>query len=564
MKENIIPDRPRVAYRAPIVSLLVMTMALNIMSLSVPLAAQLIFNRILPSPGTSTLGFVVLGVVILALLEAIVRLARSYILLDASRISTTEITRNLMRRLVTSNFNAGARGAARSLDYFTRIAQVAEKESGKLLVAVAELLFLPVILTIIFLISPIIGLLITACLFGGFVITLRGANTLRRNAVLLNRLAERRYRFLLSILTAIHPLKALSIEEFLLRRYEHIQTGIARTSMKASEASNRLLNGVLVTNQAIMMTTLVFGAYAIQNGEITLGALSAIVLLGGRLIGPLQRAIFIFVQARDLCEAEDVVNEVMSYTPTRPATVELDVENTGNLCLRDVAFQAGVGGAEQSFANITLDITPGEMLAISGSSQAGCTKLLRIMAGIERPLDGDIILNGVSIADYPADQLNRMVGYASGEATMFHGTIMENITRFGEVPIEDALSVAALMDLQSALNELPRGLDTEMTGSINENIPTSLCQQLAILRSLAHRPRIILLDNVDRGLDRQSYGRLQRFVAAIQGQASIVMVSDDRNLTAGAQSKIELHPSGLRVDMSAHQRDLPTYRSLKL
>lgn len=264
-------SRPAILYRAPIAILLTMTMALNILSLTVPLAAQLIFNRILPSPGSSTLAVVVGGVAVLAVMEALLRLARGYILLEASRVTTSDITRKVLGRLVQSNFIAGTRGAARSLDYFTRIAQVSERHSGKLLVGAAELMFLPVVLGLIFTISPVLGVLFSICLIGGLHLSLTGATALRRHSTLLNRLVERRYRFLLGVLSAIHHLKAQVIEEMMLRQYEHIQRGIARTSMKTADASNSLLNGVMLTNQTITITALLYGAYAINNGLMTLG-----------------------------------------------------------------------------------------------------------------------------------------------------------------------------------------------------------------------------------------------------------------------------------------------------
>lgn len=550
--------------KAPIVNILAMTFALNMLSLSVPLAAQLIFNRILLVPGSSTLLLVVYGVAILAALEAVIRLARSYLLLETSRVATAKLTSRVLKHIVTSDYSAGARGAARSLDYFGRIAQVAEKHSGKLLVGVAELMFLPVILTLIFFIAPVVGALVCGCLAVGLFVTLTGAFAFRRNALLLNRQVERRYRFLLTILTAIHPLKALGIEDFILRRYEHIQAGVARISMKTSENSSRLLNGTLVTNQAITATSLIYGAYAVNNGSMTLGAVSATVLLGGRLMAPLQRAVFIFIQARDLCEAEEILSDVLKHKASRTALEAVDAENEGALELRDVAIGSGGWDAGGGVSNINLKVFPGEMVVINGGEEATRTELLKVAAGIHSPHAGEVIVNGQPVADYPQQQLNRTAAYVSGEAIMFHGTIRENITRFGEISLEEALSVAAMMELQGAINELPRGLDTQLTGTVNENVPTSLCQQLAILRALTFRPRLIMLDNVARGLDRQSYARLQRFIARIQGQATLIIVSNDRNITAGAKTRLTLTPQGLRPDYSLANRELKAYRSLKL
>ncbi|MBP1849720.1 ATP-binding cassette domain-containing protein [Rhizobium halophytocola] len=551
-------------FAAPVVSLLVMTLALNVLSLSIPLAAQLIFNRILPTPDSPTLPLVVLGVTVIALAEGLIRLSRSFLLLESNKVVAGHLTKRLLTGIVRSDYSAGSRGSARSIDYFSRIAQVAEKQCGKHLVGVAELMFLPIILTLIFYISTGAALLICLVLAAGLYVTVKNATGLQLNTLLLARQAERRYRFLLSILTAVHPLKALGIEDFLLRRYEHIQSGIAITSLKTARGSSRLLNGVLVTNQTIIATSLVYGAYAVNRGELTLGAVSAIVLLGGRLMAPLQRAVFIFIQSRDVCEAEAVLGEAMAHRPTRPATRMAEPARQGRIDISDLAFEVREEGKVNRFSGVDLKAFPGETVAISGGSDAAKTELLRIMAGIIKPATGSILLDDAPIDAFPQDQLNHAVAYVSSDALMFNGTIRDNITRFGEVSIEDTMSVAAIMDLQGAINELPSGLDTKVTGSVNENIPTGLCQQLAILRALVFRPRLILMNNVDRGLDRQGYARLQRFIASIQGQAAIVMVSDDLNLTAGAQRQLLLSEDGLRQDLARNERRITAYRSLKL
>lgn len=287
------------------------------------------------------------------------------------------------------------------------------------------------------------------------------------------------------------------------------------------------------------------------------------ILLGGRLIAPIQRAVFILVQARDLCDAEDVVSDLMHRPIARQAGEPLHIENLGRVELQQVCF-ADPDNPSKRFRGLDLTLQPGEMVALSGPSKRASTELLRIMAGLSSPAEGEVKLNARPAELYPLAQLNRTISYVSGTPILFAGSIRDNITRFGEVPLEEVWSVASLLGLQSALNELPRGLDTQVTGTSGESIPTSLCQQISILRSVVLRPRIILLDDVDRGLDRQSYGNLQRFIAAIRGQATMVIVSDDRNLTAGAERRLIITPTGLRADDTGIQREISTYRSLKL
>lgn len=552
---------------APVGDLLLTTVALNILSLTVPITAQLVFNRILPNPYSATLSVIVFGAVVLAGVEACLRFCRSYTIFNGVRNRSAGLTSRLFSQLIRSNFEPGDRGSARSLDYFTRVAQVAEKASGQTLVAMMELMFLPIILLLIVYISPISGLLITLCLAAGTLMTLHQAKKLQKTANRLNRKAERRYRFLLSVLGAIHPLKALAIEDHIQRRYEAVQSDIARTSMTASDASARLMNGTALINQVILGVSLAYGAFAASRGDMTLGAVAATILLGGRLVGPMQRAVFILIQSRDLCEAEQTLAEAFAFAPRRTLKQQTDnagMVGEGRLEVDGLVFTTGQPGAVTRYGPIDLRLFPGETVALSGADEAAQSTFLRCLAGISDPLEGRISINGADIGNASQHLLNRCIAYVPPQARMFKGTIRDNITRFGEVPLDEAMLVASLMGLNDPLSELPRGVNTPLTGEQNETIPAGLCQQLAILRALVLRPRILLLHNADRGLDRQSYNRLQQFIGRLQGQVTLLIVSDDRNLTSGAQKSLTLQPDGLATDTSRQGRQIAAYRSLKL
>lgn len=537
---------------------------MNLLGLSIPIAAQLVFNRILPVPEASTLPTIVVGVVIFGAIEASLRLLRSIILQEERRMFTAQVTKQLMKRIISSDFEAGERGAARSLDYFQRIGQVGDKYTGQSLVAIAELFFLPIIIGLMMYIAPVAGFLVLLCLIVGTAFTLRDAHRLQKCAVVLNKRTERRYQFLLMILHAIHPLKALAMEQQVLRSYESIQADIARTSLMAGNAAGRMMNGMVTTNQVVVAVCLIYGAFAVNQGEITLGAVSAIVLLGGRLAAPIQRAVFIFMQSRDLCQAEIVLKKAFELQPRRQKVEKLQVNNIGKLQADGLSFSVGSGRTEEIYDDIELDVVPGETVGIAAKNGAAIARFFRILAGVEDPLSGTVRLNDQPVEDYCQDELNNCVAYVSGNAPMFYGTIRDNITRFGSITLDEAMSVAHIMGIDDLIKELPRGIDTELTGMSDENIPAGLCQQLAMLRAVVLRPKLMLLDNADRGLDRASYGRLQSFLAKIEGQATILMASEDRNLTSNCRRRLTLTPTGLQIEASLAREHLVPYRSLKL
>ena len=139
-------------------TLIAMTLALNVLGLCVPLTAQIIFNRILPSPNTTTLPVVVFAALSVALLEALLRFARSVVSIEETLKYNKVLISAVFEKLVQGRAADKTKGgAAQSIVYFGRVGQVAEDLGGKTVIAIAELSFVPLILALIFYISPLSG-----------------------------------------------------------------------------------------------------------------------------------------------------------------------------------------------------------------------------------------------------------------------------------------------------------------------------------------------------------------------------------------------------------------------
>src|ERR1700761_533571 len=181
-------------------TLVAMTMALNILGLCVPLTAQIIFNRILPAPNTTTLPVVVVLALAVTFLESLLRLARTVLSIEETLKYNQTLISAVFERLVRGAAGSAKAGAAQAIVYFGRVSQVAEDFGGKSVIAAAELSFVPLILGLIFYISPLSGTAVTISIAVGLVMTLADGRKMNRLATIVARKTERRYSFLLSVL----------------------------------------------------------------------------------------------------------------------------------------------------------------------------------------------------------------------------------------------------------------------------------------------------------------------------------------------------------------------------
>src|SRR6201994_1576518 len=161
-------------------TLVAMTMALNVLGLCVPLTAQIMFNPILPAPNTTTLPVIVVLALVVTLLEAILRFARTVLTIEETLKYNQTLISAVFERLVRGTAGPAKVGAAQAIVYFGRVSQVAEDFGGKSVIAAAELSFVPLILGLIFFISPLSGIAITISVMIGMALTLADGHKLNR------------------------------------------------------------------------------------------------------------------------------------------------------------------------------------------------------------------------------------------------------------------------------------------------------------------------------------------------------------------------------------------------
>lgn len=556
---NLIGDQ---GFRQPILVLLTLTFALNILGLTIPVAAAQIFGRIVPNPSSATLPILVIGVCILAALEALLRFGRAMVVARAGANFAGVVTQRLLSHILISEPADRRLASSRSVEYLSAVQKLKEKYNGQLVVSIGELFFLPIIISVILFISWTAGACVIVCVA---IFALRNIREARRMKAIVARNivdSEERYDFLFAMLSAMHGIKAMGIEDNILRRYEAAQEKIAANNHELAIVTGRLLNSTPIASQVLIAAMLTFGAIAVGQGHLTMGGVSALVLLSSRVMGPLQRAIFILVQMRDIDEAETKVEALFAQPAISTPTDDLKVVNEGRVSADNLACWPVTGSP--LFENVHFALQPGVTAALSGTSEQAKSAFLQIIAGIHNPATGEVLLNGVAPTKYPRALLNRCVGYVSSAGVLFRGTIRDNITRFGEVSVDEAMDVAHVLEIDSLINALPNGLDTEVLGSASDTIPPGLRQQLAILRALATRPRLILLDNADRGLDRDGYAKLNRFIGKIHGQASFIIVSDDANLLSYASKRLVLERDGIRPLEGFQVTERKSYRDLKI
>jgi ATP-binding cassette, subfamily C, bacterial LapB len=520
--------------------LLLGTVALNLLSLALPVMTLQVYDRILPNPGSGTLPLLLAGVIFALTCETGLRLARAWIMGWNGAVYESTLSAAAMRRVLCADMARSPKtGIGEFLHRMSAISRLKDFESGYVAVTLAELAFIPVFLAVIFYIAaPLTP--VPALLLGIFVITsFWQGRKLQKRLAARDRHDDARYEYIVECLKGIHTVKAFALENLLARRYEHLQEKSGLGSFFAAESSTRSFNFGTMISHLMMAAVMTAGAVAVVGGSITSGALIATLQLSGRLMQPAQRGLSLWTRYQETVLAREKVAEIFNLPvlKRRPAP-ELPMPE-GYLNTKDIRFRHILSG-------IDLSLSPGDAIAISGMPGSGKTTLLEVLAGLYPPDSGEILIDNMDSRRYPPEDLPAHIGYLATEGIIFHGTIRENLTRFGLLPEKQAFDIARRLYIDRDVALLPAGYDTQLHPQGGDDVPPGLRQRIAIARVLAAHPKIILFDEADRALDRDGYNMLFRLFSRIAAQATLVIISDDANLTGIAGRHYRLENGRLR------------------
>ncbi len=510
--------------------LLISSLVINLLGLAMPLMLLQAYDRILPNHGIGTLGLLVAGVACAVILEVILRLARASLTGWAGAVFEHKMSCDAMAHLLNSEVIPFERQGSGS--YIQKMAAIAKLRSFYSGQALMTLVDLPFVLTFLALIAYIGGALffVPLALFIFFCLTswLLGLR-LKREVREQDHKDKIRYNFLIETLTGIHSIKSQGLEKFFMRRNDRLQEAMSSAHYRVALSGSLASSSGMLIGQIMSFAVVSFGALKVIDGDMGTGGLAACLLLSGRIIQPVQRALGLWTRFQSFFIDRQELQEIFSLPVARKGGLEKLGRTQGMIRCRKLGFSYNVDGPGL-FKDLSLLVSPGQSISLVGAQTTGKTTFLLLLAGLLSPSEGEIEIDGVQPAKVDPVELARHIGFLPEKATIFSGTILDNLTFFGTIAKEDALLAAGHLGITDAIALLPKGFQTVLADGVTDPIPPGLKQRIAIARALATRPKIILFDNADRGLDRDGYNLVFKTLGRLKGRATMIFVSDDRNI----------------------------------
>jgi ABC-type multidrug transport system fused ATPase/permease subunit len=294
--------------------------------------------------------------------------------------------------------------------------------------------------------------------------------------------------------------------------------------------------------------TLAWGGWLISRDVVTVGTVTAVALYVQQMAGPLDELISwldeIQVGATSLARVIGIadVPPDRSATGQEPADDRLEVEDV------HYAYRSG----RDVLRGVSLDLRPGERLAVVGPSGAGKSTLGRLMAGIDGPREGRVDVGGVRLVDLELAQLRGQVALVTQEHHVFVGSLEDNLRLARpDASREDLLEALAAVDAREWALALPEGLETGV-GSGGHRLTEPQAQQLALARLVLADPHTLVLDEATSLLDPRAARHLERSLAAVVEGRTVVAIAH-RLMTAHDADRVCVVEDGLISEIGSHE-----------
>lgn len=510
---------------------LVASVLVNIFSLAMPLFSMNVYDRVVPNRAEETLWVLAIGILLVQGFDMLLRTVRAYIIDVAGKRIDTTLSARIMERVLGVRMEARPESVGSFAANLRAFETVRDFIASATVTALVDLPFVLLFVIALAWLSPWLVLPPLICTLAVIASAWIAQAKMHELTETTYRASAQRNATLVESLVGLEAIKTLGAEGPIQRRWERTTLFLAQTGAQLKLLSSMVVNFTQFIQQAVSIVVVIVGVYLLMEAKLTMGGIIAASMLAGRMLAPLGQVAALLTQYHNARTSLAGVEQQMKLPVERPDNMPFLHRTTfrGEIRFSEVTFRYPER-EQAALKRVSFTLKAGEKVGIIGRIGSGKTTLEKLVLGLYQPSEGAVQVDGVDVRQIDPAELRRAIGFVPQDATLFYGTLKENIAL--GAPFADDAAILAAADIAGVTefaNTHPRGFDM-MVGERGESLSGGQRQAVAVARALLHDPPMLLLDEPTSSMDHQSEERLRLRLREYARNKTIILVTHRTSL----------------------------------
>ena len=292
----------------------------------------------------------------------------------------------------------------------------------------------------------------------------------------------------------------------------------------------------------ITAAMLLVGSVLLLDQQLNIGQFIAAEIVILIVIGAVEKLIGNLDSAYDALTSVDKLAKLTEKPEEGSGELPMPWRNEG-ISIEIQKLQFGFHADQWALNEINANIPAGVKVCITGPDGSGKSTLLQLLGGIYTGFDGGLIYDGVPIANYQSDTLRSQIGISLSGQHIFQGTVWENVTLGRtDIGVDELTRLSERLHFNKQLHQWPQGWETPLS-PLGSRLSSSTIRKILLLRALAKKPRLLLLEEPWRGCSELDRKAIQDLLLSLPDSTTVVVVTNDKSFIDRCPIRIELTPS---------------------
>lgn len=496
---------------------LVLSLLLQLFALALPSLTGAVVGRVVPNGDYTLLGILAAGMGVLVLFQLLSSLVRAHLLLHLRTHLDARLTLGFLDHLVHLPFAFfQLRSSGDLISRLNSNATVRELLTSGALSALLDGVLVAVYLVLLFIGSWQMALVVLGLALVQVLVFLFARSRQRELMARNLEVSASAQNYEVEMFTGVQTLKAMGLEDRAVQHWANLYVDVLNVSLERGRLSALTESIGATLRMASPLVILLMGTYQVMERELSLGDMLSLNALAVGFLTPIANLVATAFQLQLVGSYLERVDDVLNAAPEQAAGAPRRSHKLGgSIQLEGVSFRYGPN-SPLVVQEVSVQIKPGQFVALVGSSGAGKSSLAHLLLGLYLPTSGVIRYDGVALQEMDLQEVRRQMGVVLQSPSLFRGNIRHNVAYADPtLPLEVVEQAARRAQVHEDIVAMPMKYETVLS-EMGASLSGGQRQRLAIARALVHDPAIVLLDEATNALDTKTERAVQDAIAQLR------------------------------------------------